>query len=150
MCRIPLIFLLLAILSCAASAWAGDADEVRYDQQQHIFQSVSPVQALRMIQGREDMAFLDVRTISERAAGIIPGSRPVSLYDLVKSRLDLPENRPILLVCAAGGRSYVVGQLLSRQGYQEVYNLSGGVDAWYRAGLPLVRDIPPAGQSASP
>jgi rhodanese-related sulfurtransferase len=70
--------------------------------------------------------------------GAISGSRLVSMFALLKGELPLPVDKPILLVCAVGGRSYAAAQVLSRRGYREVYNLSGGVNAWYKAGLPLV------------
>ncbi|GAB4343323.1 MAG: hypothetical protein Kow0089_19060 [Desulfobulbaceae bacterium] len=105
-----------------------------------IFKSIGPEEAMRMLQGRDDIVFLDVRTPRERSRGYIPGSRLVSFNDLVRDKVDLPKDRPILLVCAVGGRSYVAGQILSRKGYKEVYNLSGGVSKWYKSGLPLVHD----------
>ncbi len=108
-----------------------------------IFRSIGPQEALRMLQARDDVIFLDVRTPKERSYGAVAGSELVSIVDLVKGNIPLPKDKPILLVCAVGGRSYVAGQVLSRNGYNEVYNLSGGVKGWYQAGLPLTYDNPP-------
>jgi rhodanese-related sulfurtransferase len=105
-----------------------------------ILRSVGPEEALRMMQARDDVIFLDVRTPQERSHGAIPGSKLVSIYALLKGEVPLPKDKPILLVCAVGGRSYVAAQVLSKNGYREVYNLSGGVQGWYRAGLPLMYD----------
>lgn len=104
-----------------------------------IFRSIGPADAMRMLQVRDDVIFLDVRTAKERSYGAIPGSKLVPIYDLVKGKIELPKDKPILLVCAVGGRSYMAGQVLSKQGYQEVYNLSGGVKGWYKAGLPITQ-----------
>lgn len=109
-------------------------------EQEKIFQSIGPADAMRMLQTRDDVIFLDVRTAKERSYGAIPGSKLVSIFDLVKGNIDLPKDKPILLVCAVGGRSYMAGQVLSKQGYQEVYNLSGGVKGWYKAGLPITQE----------
>ena len=117
-------------------------------QAKNIFRSVNPSEAMRMLQSRKDMIFLDVRTPQERANGAIPGSQLVSFYDLVKGGVPLPKDMPIMLVCAVGGRSYVAGQVLSKQGYKEVYNLSGGIKGWYLAGLPIVHDPVVSRQSA--
>jgi rhodanese-related sulfurtransferase len=38
----------------------------------------------------------------------------------------------IVCVCHHGGRSAQVAMYLQRQGYEDVYNLAGGVDAWAR------------------
>lgn len=107
-----------------------------------IFRSISPQEAMRMLQNRDDIIFLDVRTPKERSRGFIPGSQLVSFNNLATGKLPLPKEKPILLVCAVGGRSYVAGQILSKKGYKEVYNLSGGVKKWYQSGLPLSFDKP--------
>ena len=62
--------------------------------------------------------------------------------DLATGKIPLPKEKPILLVCAVGGRSYFAGQILTKKGYKEVYNLSGGVKKWYQSGLPLTYDKP--------
>lgn len=107
-----------------------------------VLKSITPAEALRMQQTRNDLVFLDVRTPKERSYGAIPGTRLVSIYDLMKGTISLPKDKPVLLVCAVGGRSYVAAQFMSRQGFQEVYNLSGGISAWTKAGLPLMQDPP--------
>ena len=105
-----------------------------------VFRAIQPQEALRMLAARDDIIFLDVRTPEERSYGAIPGSKLVSIYALMKGEVSLPKDKAIMLVCAVGGRSYVAGQFLSRQGYREVYNLSGGIRAWYKAGLPIAHD----------
>lgn len=138
----------------AQEAKQGAAPEQRQAEQsappagEKILKSISPAEALRMQQTRNDLVFLDVRTPKERSYGAIPGTRLVSIYDLMKGTISLPKDKPILLVCAVGGRSYVAAQFMSRQGFQEVYNLSGGISAWTKAGLPLVQDPALTGLSA--
>ena len=105
-----------------------------------IFRSISPADAMRMLQQRDDITFLDVRTPEERSRGYIPGSQLVSFNDVAMGKLPIPKDKPVLLVCAVGGRSYFAGQMLSKRGYTEVYNLSGGVKKWYQSGLPLTHD----------
>lgn len=118
----------------------SDAEKSSPQAREKIFRSIGPEEALRMLQARDDIIFLDVRTPRERSHGAIPGSKLVSIYALLKGEIPLPKDKPILLVCAVGGRSYVAAQTLSRKGYREVYNLSGGVKGWYKAGLPLAHD----------
>jgi rhodanese-related sulfurtransferase len=113
-----------------------------------VLKSISPAEALRMQQTRNDLVFLDVRTPKERSYGAIPGTRLVSIYDLMQGTIPLPKDKPMLLVCAVGGRSYVAAQVMSRQGFREVYNLSGGIKAWVQAGLPVVQDPVISGLSA--
>lgn len=135
-----IFFCVLAIMVYTLTTFSGAvAEEVQGDK---VFHSITPKEALRMLNQREDIIFLDVRTPRERAGGYIPGSRLAPFGDVVGNRLELPKDKPILLVCAVGGRSYFAGQILSKKGYREVYNLSGGVKNWYKSGLPLAHDTP--------
>ena len=49
-----------------------------------------------------------------------------------------PSARPFDFVCAAGPRSKLAAQLATALGFKEVYNVSGGTQAWRAAGLELV------------
>jgi len=73
---------------------------------------------------------LDVRQPWEYEEDHIPGAKLVPLGDLKEGTQDLDSKKPILVYCAVGGRSRVAAQLLSGRGFQEVYNLSGGIKAF--------------------
>ncbi len=45
---------------------------------------------------------------------------------------DLKPERPVVCICHHGGRSAHVAMFLARHGYESVFNLTGGVDAWAR------------------
>jgi len=90
-----------------------------------------------MLGNRQDLLLIDVREPDELREGYIEGSRLIPMSDLAKGRASLPTGQPMLLVCAVGGRSYGIGQYYYRKGYPEIYNLSGGISAWKKAGLPL-------------
>jgi len=123
---LPLMVLFLA--GCSSSQDSGTASA---------FRSIPPREAARLIQTRRDILVVDVRTPGELKEGYIEGSVLVPAMDIIRGRRGLPKDRPLLIVCAVGGRSYAIGQLLARNGWPEVYNLSGGIAAWKRAGLPL-------------
>jgi rhodanese-related sulfurtransferase len=101
------------------------------------FQSVSPLEAKKLIETCPDLQLIDVRSPQEFREGALPGSRLIPFWDFTKGNYDLPKDKPILLVCAVGGRSLAVGQLLATQGFREVYNLKGGLDAWIAQRVPL-------------
>jgi rhodanese-related sulfurtransferase len=58
---------------------------------------------------------------------------------------DLPEGlkkfkdktKPIIVVCASGQRAKTAAKSLSKEGFEDVYVLSGGIHAWKEAKLPL-------------
>jgi len=106
-------------------------------QQKGSFISIPPQEAGKLINSRKDLLLIDVRNPQELREGSISGSSLVPFVAVMRGQHALPKDRPILLICAVGGRSYAAGQVLIRQGYKQLYNLSGGIDAWKKAGLPL-------------
>lgn len=86
----------------------------------------------RLIEGRS-LTLLDVRTESERDHVHLEDDRWVPM-DQVAGRLgeigDLP--RPLVVYCHHGLRSLRVARALKDRGIEDVYNLSGGIDAWAR------------------
>ncbi|WP_303785899.1 rhodanese-like domain-containing protein [Azovibrio restrictus] len=79
--------------------------------------------------GRSRPFLLDVREPWEFEYCHIPGSELMPMAS-VPLRLDeLPEG-PLVCICHHGGRSMQVALFLESRGRSEVYNLTGGVDAW--------------------
>ena len=76
---------------------------------------------------------LDVRTANEVAQGKIQGSLNIDYFkadfmEIAKSKLD--KNKPVLVYCAAGGRSASAAKDLKKAGFKSVYDLEGGYDNW--------------------
>jgi rhodanese-related sulfurtransferase len=107
-------------------------------QEHHpLFKTVTPQEARRLIENRKDLLLIDVRGQDELSEGYIAGSTLMPLWDIIKGTRRPPPNKPILLICAVGGRSLALGQLMSKNGWNEVYNLKGGISAWKEAKLPV-------------
>ncbi|MFM8437330.1 MAG: rhodanese-like domain-containing protein, partial [Candidatus Kapaibacterium sp.] len=51
---------------------------------------------------------------------------------------ELPRDRDIAVMCAAGARSTIACSVLARAGFTNLYNVSGGFDAWNAAGYEKV------------
>jgi len=101
------------------------------------FRTISPLEAKSLIETRRDLLLVDVRSPEEFQGGSLPGATLIPFWDFAKGRFDLPKDKPILLVCAVGGRSLACGQMLASKGYKEVYNLKGGLEAWAEQRVPL-------------
>jgi rhodanese-related sulfurtransferase len=76
---------------------------------------------------------VDVRTANEVAQGKIQGSLNIDYFksdfmETAKSKLD--KNKPVLVYCAAGGRSASAAKDLKKAGFKKVYDLEGGYDNW--------------------
>ena len=106
----------------------GFADESPDDEPR--LQDLSAEEAVTFI-ARENPRILDVRTPAEVAAGFISGAHRIPVQDL-PGRVNelLGSDRPLLVYCAHGVRSMYACQYLAGQGFDKLYNLSGGVVTW--------------------
>ena len=81
---------------------------------------------------------VDVRTDYERAIAAIDGAR---LRDQAYHDALLLRDRatPIVFLCHHGIRSQHAAEYFRRQGFRNLYNLSGGIDVWSALVDPSVR-----------
>ena len=75
---------------------------------------------------------LDVREPWEQQICRIEGSELMPMRAVPARIHELEPDREIVCDCHHGGRSMHVAMILERQGFANVYNLTGGVDAWAR------------------
>lgn len=73
---------------------------------------------------------LDVRQPMEYEDAHLPGARLIPLPKLFDSIGDLDRDKAVVVYCAVGGRSRMAAQLLVNQGFKDVYNILGGIQAW--------------------
>lgn len=93
--------------------------------------NISAAEAKRMMDSQERFILLDVRTPEEYRAKHIPTSRLLPLDRLEKeAHPSFPDSSiPIVTYCQSGGRSAEAVRILSRLGYENIYNL-GGIAGW--------------------
>lgn len=89
-----------------------------------------------LLESDAPLTVVDVRPSDEREEWYIPGSTHIDAYDALKqhdpealSEIDLPDDRPIVTVCAAGNTSKTAARLLRDRGKQ-ARSLEGGMKAW--------------------
>lgn len=82
---------------------------------------------------------IDVRGMPEIAQGIVPGAEPLPLATLPLRVNDFEPNERIVMVCRSGARSSQACMFLKQQGFENVYNLRGGMIGWAQNSLPIVR-----------
>jgi len=95
------------------------------------------VYSLRSRLASNGLQILDVRENDEFEEGHIPGAVNLS-FKLVPTRLpalSLNPAKPVALTCATGKRSSTAASLLQREGFSELYNVTGGMEAWTNAGF---------------
>ncbi|MCL2021344.1 MAG: rhodanese-like domain-containing protein [Betaproteobacteria bacterium] len=101
---------------------------------------VSPHQAIQLI-NHEGALIIDVRDAGEFTTSHMPEARNIPLKELDSRMPELEQlkEKNLLLVCLSGVRAGQASARLEKQGFARINCLDGGVDAWQRAGLPLIR-----------
>ncbi len=102
------------------------------------YQQLGVTEAVRLL-NNDNVFFLDVREDKELDNGIIKGAThiPVSELNSRLSQLEKHKNNPVLIYCRSGSRSAHACNMLTKHGFEDVANLSGGIIAWEAANLPL-------------
>jgi SulP family sulfate permease len=85
----------------------------------------------------ERALLIDVREPEEYERGHLPNSQLLPLKDLVGALETLPKDRPVFLVSRSGRRSTRAMRLMVESGFEEVFNLKGGVLSWMARGRPF-------------
>lgn len=100
--------------------------------------SVSTLEATQLI-NRQDALILDVRNAEEFQKGHILNARniPLSQLDARHSDIARHKEKPVIVACESGSRSGAAAAVLRKQGFAQVFSLSGGIAAWQQAGLPV-------------
>ena len=73
---------------------------------------------------------LDVREPEEIAIASLKGARTIPMNDIPSRHGELPRDAEIVVLCHHGMRSAQVVGFLAAQGFTQVVNLRGGIDAW--------------------
>jgi rhodanese-related sulfurtransferase len=108
-----------------------------------IFGSGSPVEEIDPVAAAQaiadpDVQIVDCRTEREWKSGHLEEAQLLPLGTLGARLGELERERPVIVVCKSGHRSAIAARQLTGAGFVDVKSMKGGVDAWKRAGKPLV------------
>lgn len=78
----------------------------------------------------EVVMLLDVREPGEHETARIEGSQLIPLKLLPTRIGDIPQQGTVVIHCHHGGRSGQAVEYLRKQGFNNVFNLTGGIHAW--------------------
>ncbi|MFA9274087.1 MAG: rhodanese-like domain-containing protein [Candidatus Aquirickettsiella gammari] len=95
---------------------------------QHI---TAPELAQRLADTTKKMPFLlDVREPREYETCHIPQAKLMPMHSVPLRLEELDRDAEIVCICHHGGRSMQVAHFLERNGFNQITNLTGGVNAW--------------------
>jgi rhodanese-related sulfurtransferase len=73
---------------------------------------------------------IDVREEWELALAALPFAQHIAMQTIPNTLNAIDETGAVVVVCHHGVRSYHVALFLEKQGFEHLYNLTGGIDAW--------------------
>lgn len=86
----------------------------------------------------KNIRLLDVRGVAEMAQGMIPSAEKLPLHTLPARLNEIDSDEMTVLYCRSGARSAQGVGFMAQQGFENVYNLRGGIIAWAQNGMPLM------------
>ena len=109
--------------------------------------NVPPQDAVKLINA--DASVLDVRSAEAYARGHIVNARNIPFDELQDDNKKLKnlKSKPVVAVCDAGMTSNKAIDALKKMGFESVYGIKGGMNAWTQAGLPVVTGKKTKGKS---
>ena len=120
--------------------WVTDEEEAMArgrQEQGEPYRRISVQEALEM-QG-EGALIVDVRRPDEWVTGHAAGAVHIPVDDVLdRADAELPKDRDLLFICAAGVRSGLAAEMASALEFplEHLYNIEQGTPVWIQAGLP--------------
>jgi rhodanese-related sulfurtransferase len=133
--RSVLLFLLLLVPGCGNRVQSLDTPPPE-GAVASVVNDIEPSKALPRVQ-QAYAQFVDVRTPEEYAGG--HAARAINIpLDQLPSRMErLEKNEPVYVICQSGRRSKEASEILNRNGFKWVFNVTGGTNEWIAQGLPM-------------
>lgn len=90
------------------------------------------VQEFKELKKKSDTVILDVRTRAEQTGGVINGQRNLNVIDkaFTEKIQKLDKSKSYLVYCRTGSRSARACRIMTKHGFENIYNLKGGYVAW--------------------
>lgn len=104
-------------------------------------EQIPPAELTRLI-NRENAVVVDTRSQEEFGKGHILNARNIPEADLQSRQKELEKYKssPVVACCSSGVSAPKTARSLKAMGYEKIYVLKGGIQAWQSANLPLTRN----------
>lgn len=126
--KLVVVYLFLGLISCNSQ-----------EKKETSFVDINVEEFYKGIQ-KEGTQLVDVRTLNEYNKGHIKDAVLIDFFEnnfkeISTKKLD--KKKPVYLYCRSGGRSARAAKIYKDAGFTKVYNLLGGINAWYAKGLKI-------------
>ena len=105
-----------------------------------MFSSIKEIEAPKLAEllgQKADIQVVDIRQPAEIASGTVPGAEVMPMHTIPLRIQDIKQDKPVVLVCRSGARSAQACMFLAQNGYENIYNLRGGLMGWAGSGQQL-------------
>ncbi len=130
-----------SLAGLAACGGADDAEPVAEAASTSAGRPVELISAAEAAELSDDPAItvIDVRTPEEYAEGHLDGATLIDFYTATFADQigELDRDGAYLVYCRSGNRSGQAVELMEQLGFEQVYDLNGGIQAWGANGSPL-------------
>jgi len=97
-----------------------------------LYEDLSPTEFVSLRDADDAWQIVDVREPWEIEIASLPHSIRIPLAELPSRHAELDADRLVAVLCHSGGRSAKAAEFLASQGFSQVVNIAGGIDAWAR------------------
>lgn len=107
----------------------GAAFKIQNPNEPPHVKQMTPAELSRRLEAKDDLRLFDVRTEQEQRLARIDQATPLDRTTQIEI-MKLPKSTPLVFVCHHGSRSEQAAEFFLSQGFTDVHNLAGGIDAW--------------------
>lgn len=135
------LFAYIFILLPLTLAWGQSADKAYAEMLEGMYAHSVPLitpEKLSHEMGKDKVYILDARSPAEYNQSHLKGARFINYDTFNKKKVeDIPKEAKVVVYCSVGWRSERIGENLQKLGYNNVFNLYGGIFEWYNEGYPV-------------
>lgn len=128
-------------MACSLKSTRGAHVLPQLSEEAMSIKSITPSDVFRLNQESSGITVIDVRERDEFAdvSSPLAENHPLSSFDAAVFAKQRDKKSPLYMLCRSGKRSLKSAELLAAAGFESIYNVEGGMQAWESSGLPVVR-----------
>ena len=102
-----------------------------------LIKEIEVTELAKLKENGETIRVIDIRQPAELNGGVIPGAEALPMHIIPLRISEFKRDEKLIMVCRSGARSAQVCMFMQQHGYDNVFNLRGGMIAWAGSGLEI-------------